>query len=133
MTQRIVESVLQEAKKHRASKVTEVHLIIGEFTFLDEKAVRTAYKALTKGTPLEGSVLHLEFEEGIVECPNCGYKGGVHLSREQEQEHHEHHEETPMIYCPRCESPTKILHGKECIIKTVKMKIEDKTDEAAKV
>jgi len=133
ITKRIVESILEEAGKHGASRVTEVHLVIGEFAFLDEKAVKTAYEALTKSTPLEGSTLHLEFEKGIIECPCCGYKGGAHLSKEQKNEHHEHHEETPIIYCPKCESPTKILSGKGCVIKTVKMEIEDKKDEASKV
>jgi len=133
MTKRIVESVLDEARKHGANKVTEVHLTIGEFTFLGEEAVRTAYKALTKGTILEGSELHVEFARGVVECPNCGYKGGVHLSKEQEHEHHEHHEETPVIYCPKCESPTKIVSGRECIVKTVKMRVEDKADGTAEV
>jgi hydrogenase nickel insertion protein HypA len=129
MTQRIVESILEEAKKHKASRVTEVYLTIGEFTFLNEKALRTAYKALTKDTVLEDSTLHVEFKKGLVECPNCGYKGEVHLSEEQELEHHQHYEEPSVIYCPNCESPTKILSGKECIVKTVKMRVEDKADE----
>jgi hydrogenase nickel incorporation protein HypA/HybF len=124
-----VESILEEAKKHKANKVTEVHLTIGEFTFLGEKALRTAYKALTKGTLLENSVLHVEFRKGVVECPNCDYKGEVHLSKERQYEQHEHHEETPIIYCPKCESPTKILSGKECIVRTIKMRIEDKANE----
>jgi hydrogenase nickel incorporation protein HypA/HybF len=130
MTQRIVESILEEAKKHGASEVTAVYLTIGEFTFLEEEAVRTAYEALTKGTPLEGSVLHLTFEKGVVECPCCGYKGKVHLSEEQKREHHHEHREhlgeSPVIHCPKCESPAKILSGRECIVEKVKMKVEDK-------
>lgn len=128
MTQRIVESILEEAKKHGASEVTAVYLTIGEFTFLEEEAVRTAYETLTKGTPLEGSVLHLTFEKGVVECPCCGYKGELHFSEEQKREHHKHHEhfeENPVIYCPKCKSPAKILSGMECIVEKVKMKVED--------
>jgi len=125
MARRIVESVLQEAGKHGANKVTEVHLTVGEFTFLGEEAVRTAYEALTKDTILEGSKLHVEFDEGVVKCSHCGYRGGVRLSGEHE--HHEHFEETPVIWCPKCESPAKIVSGSECIVKTVKMKVEDKS------
>jgi hydrogenase nickel insertion protein HypA len=133
MTKRIVESVLEEAKKHGAHRVTEVHLTIGEFTFLGEEAVRAAYKALAKDTMLEDSKLYIEFVKGVIKCPNCGYKGGVHLSEEQEHEHHEHYEETPVIYCPKCESPAKVVSGKECVVKTVKMKVEDKANGTAEV
>lgn len=124
MTKRIVESVVEEAKKHGADKVTEVRLAIGEFTFLGEEAVKTAYKALTKDTMLEGSKLYLEFVKGVVECPSCDYKGEVHLSEEQEHKHHKHHEETPVIYCPKCESPAKIVSGKECVVEAVKVRVE---------
>ena len=133
MTKRIVESVLEEARKHGANKVTEVHLGVGEFTFLSEEPVRAAFGALAKGTILEGSKLYVEFVEGTVKCPSCGYKGGVHVSEEQEHGHHEHYEETPVISCPKCESSAKIVSGNECIVKTVKMMVEEKADGTTEV
>jgi Zn finger protein HypA/HybF involved in hydrogenase expression len=47
MTSQIVESVLGEAKKYEAKKVTEVHLVIGKLTFLGVEQVRFAYGILT--------------------------------------------------------------------------------------
>lgn len=118
MTKQIVENILEEAKKHNAKRVAEVHLAIGEFTFLGEEAVKAAYEALVKDTMLEGSRLIIESKEGRVKCLKCGYEGPVHLSHE-----HEHHEELPIIRCPNCEGAVNILDGKDCVVQTLKLVI----------
>ena len=114
----IIDSVIEEAKRHKAKKVSEVHLVIGELTFLGEEAVRTAYQALTKGTILEGSTLTIEEKEGLVRCRRCGYQGGVHLSGKHENEHHE---EIPIVQCPKCQGPVDVLEGKDCVVKSVRL------------
>jgi len=116
MTKQIVDSILEEAVKHNAKRVSEVHLVIGEFTFLGEEAVRAAYEVLIKGTILEGSKLVIEEKEGYVKCRNCGYEGAVHFPHE-----HEHHEELPIIRCPKCGGTVDILDGKDCVVKSVKL------------
>jgi len=116
MTKQIVENVLEEARKHNAKRVSEVHLIVGQFTFLAEEALRTAYEALVKDTILDGSKLVIEEKKGLVKCHMCGYEGTVHLSHE-----HEHHEELPIIRCPNCGAAVDILDGKDCVVQSVKL------------
>ena len=44
MTSQIVNCVLEEAKKHNARRVSEVHLVVGKLTFLGLEQVRFAYE-----------------------------------------------------------------------------------------
>ena len=68
VTSQIVQSVLAEAEKRGAKKVTEVHMTIGKLTFLGLEQVRFAYEAITKGTIMEDSKLVITEQEGMVKC-----------------------------------------------------------------
>jgi Zn finger protein HypA/HybF involved in hydrogenase expression len=47
ITTQIVESVIEEAKKREAKNVLEVHLVLGDLTFLNPQQVNFWYEALT--------------------------------------------------------------------------------------
>ncbi|KPV62216.1 MAG: putative hydrogenase nickel incorporation protein HypA [Candidatus Bathyarchaeota archaeon BA1] len=115
-TSQIVQCILQEAEKHHAKKVLEVHLVIGKLTFLGLEQVRFAYEALVKGTIMEGSKLHIEEKDGVIKCANCGYKGDF-----QYQDDPMYHIPTPTLNCPKCRGIVEILGGKECLIKSIKL------------
>jgi hydrogenase nickel incorporation protein HypA/HybF len=116
MTTQIVESVLTEAKKHGAKKVTEVHLVIGKLTFLGIEQVRFAYGILTEDTILKGSKLVIKEKEGVIECPSCGYRGTIKSKDELM-----YHVPTPIFSCPECGEGIKIVEGRECTIESIKM------------
>jgi len=116
VTSQIVQSVLAEAEKRGAKKVTEVHLVIGKLTFLGLEQVRFAYEVLTKGTILEGSKLTIEEQEGTVKCNHCGYEGGFKYEDDPL-----YHVSVPTLKCPRCGSVVNIVAGKECTIKSIKL------------
>jgi hydrogenase nickel incorporation protein HypA/HybF len=116
MTSQIVESVLEEAKKHEAKKVMEVHLIIGKLTFLGVEQVRFAYGILTEDTIMKGSKLIIKEKDGAIECPNCGYKGALEFKDDLM-----YHVPTPIFKCPECGQAVKIVEGKECTIESIKM------------
>jgi len=116
VTSQIVQSVLAEAEKRGAKKVTEVHLTIGKLTFLGLEQVRFAYEALTKGTIMEGSQLIIEEQEGIVKCSNCGYQGDFKY-----QDDPLYHVPVPTLKCPKCNNTVTITAGKECTIRNIKM------------
>jgi len=118
VTSQIVQSVLAEAEKRRAKKVTEVHLVIGKLTFLGLEQVRFAYEALTKDTITEGSKLIIEEQEGVVKCNHCGYEGGFKYEDDPM-----YHVPVPTLKCPQCSSVVSIVAGKECTIKSIKMMI----------
>ena len=116
MACRIVNCILEEAKKHNAKRVNEVHLIMGKFTFLGLEQVRFAYEMLVKDTIMEDSKLHIEEKDGVVRCNNCGYKGD--LKYEDDPAFHVPY---PTLNCPKCEGIVNIVGGKECTIKSIKM------------
>ena len=118
VTSQIVQSVLAEAEKRGAKKVTEVHLVVGKLTFLGLDQVRFAYEALIKGTIMEGSRLAIAEQEGIVKCSHCGYEGGFKYEDDPL-----YHMPVPTLKCPKCGNVVSIVAGKECTIKSIKMMV----------
>ena len=64
MATQIVENVLEEAKRHDAKKVAEVHLVIGKMTFLGVDQVRFSYDVLVKDTIMRKQPSFSEGEHG---------------------------------------------------------------------
>jgi len=113
-----VKSVLQEAKKHNAKRVDGVHLAIGKLTFLGLEQVRFAYEVLVKDTIMEGSKLYIEEKDGVVRCNNCGYEGDLKY-----EDNPVYHVPTPTLNCPKCGGVVKIIGGRECTIRSVKLAV----------
>ncbi len=118
MTAQIVESILVEADKRGAKKVTEVHLTIGRFTFLGLDQVRFSYGVLTKGTVMEGSRLLIEEKEGSVRCRECGFEGSIRYENDPE-----YHVSYPTLLCSKCSGVVELVEGRECTVKNIKMVI----------
>jgi len=116
MTTQIVDSVLEEAEKQDAKKVTEVHLVIGKLTFLGIEQVRFSYNILVEGTIMKGSKLIIEEQDGTIECPSCGYKGAI-----QFEDDPAYHVPIPTLRCPKCGKAAKIVEGNECTIRSIRM------------
>jgi len=116
MTTQIVDSVLKEAKKQDAKKVTEVHLVIGKLTFLGIEQVRFSYNILVENTIMKDSKLIIEEQDGSIECPSCGYKGSL-----QFEDDPAYHVPIPTLRCPKCGKAAKIVEGNECTIRSIRM------------
>ena len=116
MTTQIIESVLEEAKKQDANKVIEVHLVIGKMTFLGTEQVRFSYNILVEDTIMKGSKLIIEEKDGIIECSSCGYNGKIPLEDDPI-----YHVPIPTLRCPKCAKAAKIVEGKECTIRSIRM------------
>jgi hydrogenase nickel incorporation protein HypA/HybF len=112
----IVNLILEEAEKHNAKQVNEVHLVIGKLTFLGLEQVRFAYDLLVKNTILEDSKLTIEEKDGVVKCNNCGYTGDLKYV-----DNPVYHVPAPTLTCPKCEDLVTIVGGKECTIKNIKL------------
>ena len=116
MTSRIVESILTEAKNHAAKKVLEVHITIGEYTFLNPEQVSFWYGILAKETPMEGSRLVITEKTGVLSCRSCGYLGST-----DKDDDPSYHFSTPVFICPNCGQRLEIKEGKECTITKVRL------------
>jgi hydrogenase nickel incorporation protein HypA/HybF len=112
----MVELVLKEAEKKRATRVVEVHLVVGKLTFIALEQIRFSYRILAKDTILEGSRLRIEQKEGLGECGSCKYKGPIECKDDPL-----YHISFPSLSCPKCGSTLRIVDGKECLVKSVRM------------
>jgi len=116
MATQIVKNVLEEAKRYNAKKVAEVHLVIGKMTFLGADQIRFAYEILVQDTIMKDSKLVIEEPNGVIECPNCGFKGPVPVEDDPA-----YHVPVPTLKCPKCGETAKIVEGKECTIKNIRI------------
>ena len=116
MTTQLIENVLEEAKRHGAKKVAEVHLTIGKLTFLGAEQMRFSYKILTADTIMKDSKLIITEQDGVIECPNCGFKGPVPFGDDPA-----YHVPIPSLRCPNCKEAAKIVEGKECTITSIRL------------
>ena len=116
MTTQIVENVLEEAKRQNAKRVMEVQLVIGKMTFLGVDQVRFCYGILTENTIMKDSKLSIEEKDGVIECQSCGYRGTIPLEDDPA-----YHVPIPTLRCPKCGKEAKIVEGKECTIKSIRM------------
>jgi hydrogenase nickel incorporation protein HypA/HybF len=114
VTQQIVQTVLAEAQKHQAKRVTSVHLLIGKLTFLGVEQIRFSYGLLVKGTIMEHSRLIIDETEPVVKCSECGYEGPAKYFEDPA-----FHYSIPTLTCPRCGEQVTISSGRECTIKDI--------------
>ncbi|MBA3043613.1 MAG: hydrogenase maturation nickel metallochaperone HypA [Candidatus Thermoplasmatota archaeon] len=110
----IVEAVLQEAKKHNVKSVDEVHLEIGELTFLGHEQMKFAYQVLTEKNMLKNSKVIISEKKAKIKCKKCSYNGKIEYEHDPS-----FHFSLPRFTCPKCSAPVEIVEGKECIIRRI--------------
>lgn len=118
MTTQIVETILAEAEKRKAKRVTEVRLKIGSLSFLNPNQVRFAFKVISKDTILEKSRLYITLMEGEVKCSSCDYHGTLNLADDPL-----FHVPYPTLMCPKCSSIVEIVAGRGCEIERIKVAV----------
>jgi len=122
--QMILETVLSAAKSHKAERVLEINLEIGELTFLNPEQLRFAFSVLSENTIAKNANLHIKRIQPRIRCSRCGYEGGIKYDG---PEYHVLGVPLP-LQCIKCgETNVEITSGRECNIKNVKIKLPDKS------
>jgi len=117
IAQSIVHTVLDEAKKQKASRVESVEVEIGELTFLGIDQVEFWVKTGFEGTIAEKAELLFKRVKGVLHCKECNYKGKLRV-----EEDPLYHVSLPTFSCPRCQSAKiEITQGKEALIRRIKI------------
>lgn len=114
----MIEGIVEEARKWKAERVEEVVLELGEFTMLGEEQLRFAYEVLTKDNILKGSKLTIVPIKGAVEC-DCGFRGQMSPSEDSP------HRSVPVLECPKCGGLARIVGGRECTVKNLRVVVPD--------
>jgi len=56
----LFQDLLKHARENQVSKITHVHLTLGEFTEINEDILRYFFESHGRGTSLEGAMLHIQ-------------------------------------------------------------------------
>ncbi|WP_248484247.1 hydrogenase maturation nickel metallochaperone HypA [Tepidibacter aestuarii] len=67
----IFDVIKENADNHNLKKVNKIVLKIGEFTCVQESALRFAFEAFSKDTKVEGADFIINKIEASAKCDNC--------------------------------------------------------------
>ena len=103
IAQSIVEGACEEALRHPNSRVSAVHLQLGELSGVVKEALLFSYGLVCEGTRLEGSRLEIEEVGALVFCENCRAERQLNTIQQ--------------FCCPVCLEPTpNVVKGRELLI-----------------
>jgi hydrogenase nickel incorporation protein HypA/HybF len=110
----IVRSVLDTAKKNSGQRVLSIQLEIGELALLNVEQVTFWIHELFKGTVAEGAKVKVKTIKARIRCESCGYKGSMNLDQKDPFRHF-----IPYS-CPKCSSfQIKVEKGRECTLRRI--------------
>ncbi|MCL2529638.1 MAG: hydrogenase maturation nickel metallochaperone HypA [Coriobacteriia bacterium] len=103
----VLDAVEESAREHKARKVVEIKLVIGEMSEVFEDAMSFAFETLTPNTMCEGARLTIIKVSPKSRCLACG---------------HEFEHTRLKFACPECDSlATELLAGKELHIESMEI------------
>ena len=115
----IVKAALNSLEGYEVENVEKVLLEVGELTFLNPVQLKFCFKVLTEDNALSGAELVIQEKKAEIECTSCGFTGAIGDKPE------EIHFGIPSILCPKCEGEVKLVSGRECILRNIKMNVKD--------
>jgi hydrogenase nickel incorporation protein HypA/HybF len=111
----VVQTALREAG---GTKVSEIRLRVGEFSFISAEQLRFAVEELSRGTPLEGAELTVTPQPGKAICGSCGSERIVTYDSLRASG-------AALSACKECGSPVKLMGGTDCLVENVMMEIPE--------
>jgi hydrogenase nickel incorporation protein HypA/HybF len=72
VTQSLLEIALRHGREAGAQRVTDLYLVIGEWSSIVDDSVQFYWDIVAQGTPAEGARLHFERIPARATCGECG-------------------------------------------------------------
>ena len=108
ITQSILEIALRHGMQAQASKITALHLVIGQLSSVVDDSVQFYWDMIAEGTLAEGAQLNFERIPAQLECRECGHIYTLEANQ--------------LDGCPACESfKVKIIAGKEFRLESIEI------------
>ena len=73
VTQSILDICQRHAQQAGASKITDINLLIGQFSSIVDDSVRFYWDMISEGTLAHGAILHFNRIPGEMTCGACGH------------------------------------------------------------
>ena len=74
VTESILQIALRHAEQASAAQITDIYLVIGQLSTIIDESIRFYWDLLGEGTAAEGSKLHFERLELVMQCQACQHK-----------------------------------------------------------
>jgi hydrogenase nickel incorporation protein HypA/HybF len=99
VAQSILDISIRHAEQADAKRITDINLVIGQFSSIVDDSVQFYWDIIADGTMAEGAALHFDRIPGEMTCGNCG---------------HTFHPSDKTFACPACDSGfVRITKGDE--------------------
>ena len=107
MVRSICDVINEQIKEHDVKRVTQVRLVVGELTGVEDMTMKLCFEMYVEATPLEGAELAIQRIPVKVRCRVCG---------------HEYETKIPFSECPICGNKSmKIISGNELYIDSLEV------------
>ena len=105
VTQSLLEIALRHGQAAGAQRVTDLYLVIGEWSSIVDDSVQFYWDIVAEGTPAEGAQLHFERIPARAACGDCG---------------HEYSPGEASLLCPGCgSSRIRLLSGDQFQLESI--------------
>jgi hydrogenase nickel incorporation protein HypA/HybF len=98
IAQGMMKIIENEAAKHGVSRVSKVHVRVGELSNVVPDALSFAFDSVILGTVAEGAELEMDIVPAKGRCDGCGIEFDMDKIN---------------IFCPQCDEMAAIVSGKE--------------------
>jgi len=72
VAQNILDISIRHAQEADANRITDINLVIGQFSSIVDDSIQFYWKIIAGGTMAEGAQLHFNRIPGEMTCGNCG-------------------------------------------------------------
>lgn len=108
ITQNLLEIALRHGEQAQATKITDLHLVIGQLSSVVDDSVQFYWDMIAEGTLAEGATLHFTRIPAQLECKECDQIYSL--------------EGNQLDGCPNCESlSVKVIAGKEFQLESIEI------------
>lgn len=105
VTESILKIALQHAEKANATRVTDLHLVMGELSSMVDDSIQFYWEIVARDTIAGKAVLHFRRVPAELQCLTCSEK--YHLNNGE-------------LICPKCKSAgARILAGEEFALESI--------------
>jgi hydrogenase nickel incorporation protein HypA/HybF len=77
ITESVLKIAVEHAKAAGASRITDVHLVIGQLSSFVDDSIQFYWDIISRGTPAEGAALHFRRVPAELQCVACGTRYGL--------------------------------------------------------
>lgn len=107
ITENIMSIAVDYAEQANATRVTDLHLVIGQLSSIVDDSIQFYWDIISKDTLCAGATLHFDRVSARLQCKDCGTE--YTLSRELEA-------------CPSCDSiRLTVLSGEEFRLESIQV------------